>query len=93
MSTIILIADLVEANPLPAAPNMTLRARLMAAYQLTNIKRWSCSSTNLCWAENRSYRSCWRRCFEVRTTMTCLTTCWLNKLPRELQVLLTEADM
>jgi len=39
VSTIILIAYLVEANLLPAAPNMTLRARLMAAYQLTNIKR------------------------------------------------------
>jgi hypothetical protein len=36
-ATIILIPDLVEADLLPENPYMTLMARLMAAYQITNI--------------------------------------------------------
>jgi hypothetical protein len=43
LTTVILIADLVEANPLPADPYVTLSARLMAAYLHTN----SCSSITL----------------------------------------------
>ncbi len=34
-----LIADLVEADPLPANPYTELRRRLLAAHQLTDIQR------------------------------------------------------
>ncbi len=34
-----LIADLVEADPLPGNPYMELRCRLLAAHQLTDIQR------------------------------------------------------
>jgi hypothetical protein len=36
-ATIVLIADLVEAVPLPAAPYTDLRRRLLAAHQLTDL--------------------------------------------------------
>ncbi len=37
--TVSLIADLVEADPLPANPYTELRRRLLAAHQLTDIQR------------------------------------------------------
>jgi hypothetical protein len=36
-TTVSLIADLVEADPLPANPYTELRCRLLAAHQLTDI--------------------------------------------------------
>ena len=38
-ATIVLIADLVEAEPLPPLPFTDLRRRLMTAHQLTDIQR------------------------------------------------------
>jgi hypothetical protein len=37
--TVSLIADLVEADPLPANPYTELHRRLLAAHQLTDIQR------------------------------------------------------
>ncbi len=36
---VVLIADLVEAVPLPSNPYMQLRYRLLAVHQLTDIQR------------------------------------------------------
>jgi hypothetical protein len=38
-ATVSLIADLVEADPLPANPHTELWRRLLAAHQLTDIQR------------------------------------------------------
>ena len=38
-ATVCLIADLVEADPLPENPYTELRRRLLAAHQLTDIQR------------------------------------------------------
>jgi hypothetical protein len=38
-ATVSLIADLVEADPLPQNPYTELRCRLLAAHQLTDIQR------------------------------------------------------
>jgi hypothetical protein len=38
-ATVSLIANLVEADPLPANPYTELRRRLLAAHQLTDIQR------------------------------------------------------
>ena len=60
-ATVSLIADLVEADPLPANPYTELRCRLLAAHQLTDIQGWSIYTISHLW-RRRNRRSCWRRC-------------------------------
>jgi hypothetical protein len=97
VSTIILIAYLVEANLLPAAPNMTLRARLMASYQLTNIKRVELLFNHPLLGRKQKLSEVLadmlRLCPRGQDNNDLFNYLFLNKLPRELQVLLTEADM
>ncbi len=91
-----LIADLVEANPPPANPYTELCRRLLAAHQLTDIQRVE-QLFNLppLVAQKPSellaemIRLCpWDQ--ENNAFFNCL---FLNKLPRELRILLLEADM
>jgi hypothetical protein len=87
LTTVILIADLVEANPLPADPYLTrASARLMAAYQHTNIKRVELLFNHPPLAE--MLRLC-PRCQDNNDLFNYL---YLNKLQRELRAILTKAD-
>jgi hypothetical protein len=95
-TTVSLIADLVEVDPLPANPNTELRHRLLAAHQLTDIQRVE-QLFNLppLGAQKPSellvemLRLC-PRGQENNAFFNCL---FLNKLLRELRILLSEADM
>jgi hypothetical protein len=85
----------VEADPLPANPYTELRRRLLAAHQLTDIQRvehlfilppLAAQKPSKLFAE--MLRLC-RRDQEKNAFFNCLL---LNKLPRELRILLSEAD-
>ncbi len=95
-ATVSLIADLVEANPLQANPYMELQRHLLAAHQLMDIQREEqlfslppltvqkplkllAEMLHFCprGQENNTFFNCWL----------------LSKLPRELRILLLEADM
>ncbi len=94
--TVSLIADLVEADPLPMNLYMELRRRLLAAHQLTDIQRVeqlfnlpplaaqkpSELLAEMLWLCPRGQ--------ENNAFFNCL---FLNKLPRELRILLSEAEM
>jgi hypothetical protein len=92
-ATVCLIADLVEADPLPQKPYTELRRRLLAAHQLTDIQRVGCTISHL-W-RHRNRRSCWQRCFVcvpgARRTTPSSTAC--SSLPRELRILLSKVYM
>jgi hypothetical protein len=95
-ATVCLIADLVEADPLPANPYTELRRRLLAAHQLTDIQRVEqlhslppLGSQKPSELLAEMLRLC-PRGQENNTFFNCL---FLNKLPRELRILLSEADM
>jgi hypothetical protein len=95
-ATVSLMADLVEADPLPANPYTELRRRLLAAHQLTDIQRveqlfnlpplaaqkLSELLAEMLWLCPRGQ--------ENNAFFNCL---FLNKLPRELRILLSEAEM
>jgi hypothetical protein len=94
-TTVSLIADLVEANPLPANPYTELRRRLLAAHQLTDIQRVEqLFSLPPLGAQKPSellaemLRLCPRG--QENAFFNCL---FLNKLPRELRILLSEEEM
>ena len=95
-ATVCLIADLVEADPLPANPYTELRRRLLAAHQLTDIQRVEqlhslppLGSQKPSELLAEMLRLC-PRGQENNAFFNCL---FLNKLPRELRILLSEADM
>jgi hypothetical protein len=95
-ATVSLIADLVEADPLPANPYTDLRRGLLAAHQLTEIQRVEqlhnlppLPAQKLSELLAEMLRLC-PRGQENNAFFNCL---FLNKLPRELCILLSEADM
>ncbi len=92
-ATVSLIADLVEADPLPANPYTELRRRLLAAHQLTDIQR-----------VEQLFNLPPQKPSELLAEMMCLcprgqennaffNCLFLNKLPRELRILLSESEM
>jgi hypothetical protein len=95
-TTVSLIADLVEADLLPQNPYTELRRRLLAAHQLTDIQRVE-QLFNLPPLEAQKpsellaeMLSLCPRGQENNTFFNCL---FLNKLPRELRILLSEGEM
>ncbi len=95
-ATVCLIADLVEADPLPENPYTELGRRLLAAHQLTDIQRVEelhnlppLGSQKPLEMLAEMLRLC-PRGQENNAFFNCL---FLNKLPRELRILLSEADM
>jgi hypothetical protein len=88
--------DLVEADPLPANPYTELRCHLLAAHQLTDIQRveqlfnlppLGAKKPSELLAEMLPLCP---RGQENNAFFNCL---FLNKLPRELRILLSEAEM
>ena len=95
-STITLISDLVEADPPPATSYTALKARLLTAYQLTNIQRVE-MLFNLpplgAQKPSELLAEMIRLCPRGQENNDLFNYLFLNKLPRELRVLLSEADM
>jgi hypothetical protein len=91
-----LIADLVEADPLPANPYTELRCRLLAAHQLTDIQRVE-QLFNLpplgAQKPSELLAEMLRLCPRGQENNAFFNCFYLNKLPRELRILLSEADM
>jgi hypothetical protein len=95
-ATVSLIADLVEADPLPQNPNTELRRRLLAAHQLTDIQRVE-QLHNLpplaAQKPSELLAEMLRLCPRGQENNAFFNCLFLNKLPRELRILLSEADM
>jgi hypothetical protein len=95
-ATVSLIADLVEADPLPVNPYTELRRRLLAAYQLTDIQRVE-QLFNLpplaAQKPSELLAEMLRLCPRGQENNAFFNCLFLNKLPRELRILLSEADM
>jgi hypothetical protein len=94
-ATVVLIADLIETSPLPADPFDRLKARLVTAHQLTDVQKVEKLLSFPTMGQQKPFellaemlRFCPRE--ENSVFFNCL---FLQKLPRELQVLLSEADM
>jgi hypothetical protein len=95
-TTVSLIADLVEADPLPANPYTELRRRLLAAHQLTDIQRVE-QLFNLpplgAQKPSELLAEMLRLCPRGQENNAFFNCLFLNKLPRELRILLSEAEM
>jgi hypothetical protein len=95
-ATVCLIADLVEADPLPENPYTELRRRLLAAHQLTDIQRVE-QLFNLpplgSQKPSELLAKMLRLCPRGQENSAFFNCLFLNKLPRELRILLSEADM
>jgi hypothetical protein len=95
-TTVSLIADLVEADPLLANPYTELRRRLLAAHQLTDIQRVE-QLFNLpplgTQKPSELLAEMLRLCPRGQENNAFFNYLFLNKLPRELRILLSEADM
>ncbi len=95
-ATVCLIADLVQADPLPANPYTELRRRLLAAHQLTDIQRVE-QLHNLpplgSQKPSELLAEMLRLCPRGQENNTFFNCLFFNKLPRELRILLSEADM
>jgi hypothetical protein len=95
-ATVSLITDLVEADPLPVNPYMELCRRLLAAHQLTDIQRVE-QLHNLpplvAQKPSELLAEMLRLCPRGQENNAFFDCLFLNKLPRELRILLSEADM
>jgi len=95
-TTVSLIADLVEADLLPANPYTELRRRLLAAHQLTDIQRVE-QLFNLpplgAQKPSELLAEMLRLCPRGQENNAFFNCLFLNKLPRELRILLSEAEM
>ncbi len=91
-----LIADLVQVDPLSANPYTELRHRLLAAHQLTDIQRVE-QLFNLpplaAQKPSELLAEMLRLCPRGQENNAFFSCLFLNKLPRELRILLSEADM
>jgi hypothetical protein len=95
-TTVSLIANLVEADPLPANPYTELRRRLLAAHQLTDIQRVEQLFSLPPLAPQKPSEllaEMLRLCPRGQENNAFFNCLFLNKLPRELRILLSEADI
>ena len=95
-ATVTLVADLVEAEPLPANPYTELRRRLLAAHQLTDLQRVNKIielSPLAAQKPSELLAEMLRLCPRGQENNVFFNSLFLSKLPREIRVLLTEADL
>jgi hypothetical protein len=95
-ATVMLIADLVESAPLPADPFDRLRARLVTAHQLTDIQKVEKLLAMPAMGQQKPSEllaEMLRFCPRGEENSVFFNCLFLQKLPRELRILLTEADM
>jgi hypothetical protein len=95
-STVVLIADLIESVPLPADPFDRLKARLVTAHQLTDIQRVEKLLALPTMGQQKPSEllaEMLRICPRGEENSVFFNCLFLQKLPQELRVLLSEADM
>jgi hypothetical protein len=95
-ATVSLITDLVEADPLQQNPYTELRHRLLAAHQLTDIQRVEQLNNLPPLAGQKPSEllaEMLRLCPRGQENNAFFNCLFLNKLPMELRILLSEADM
>jgi hypothetical protein len=94
-TTVSLITDLVEADPLPANRYTELHRRLLAAHQLRDIQRVE-QLFNLtplgAQKPSELLAEMLRLCPRGQENNAFFNCLFLNKLPRELRILLSEAE-
>jgi hypothetical protein len=89
-ATVSLIADLVEADPLPQNPYTELRRHLLAAHQLTDIQRVEQLHNLPPLAAHKPLEllaEMLRLCPRGQENNAFFNCLFLNKLPRELRIL------
>jgi hypothetical protein len=95
-TTVSIIDNLVEADPLRENPYTELRCRLLAAHQLTDIQ-WVEQLFNLpplaAQKPSELLAEMLRLCPRGQKNNAFFNCLFLNKLPRELRILFSEADM
>ena len=95
-ATVVLISDLVETRPLPENPFDRLRERLLTAHQLTDIQRVEKLLSLPPLGKQKPSEllaEMLRICPRGEENSVFFNCHFLQKLPRELRVLLSEADM
>jgi hypothetical protein len=95
-TTIVLVSDLVETRPLPEDPFDRLRARLLTAHQLTDIQKVEKLLSLPPLGRQKPSEllaEMLRICPRGEENSVFFNCHFLQKLPRELRVLLSEADM
>jgi hypothetical protein len=95
-STVVLIADLVETSPLPADPFDQLKGRLVTAHQLTDIQRVEKLLALPPLGKQKPSEllaEMVRICPRGEENSVFFNCHFLQKLPRELRILLSETDM
>jgi hypothetical protein len=95
-ATVVLVADLIETNPLPADPFDRLKARLVTAHQLKDIQRVEKLLSLPAMGQQKPSEllaEMIRICPRGEENSVFINCLFLHKLPRELRVLLSEADM
>ncbi len=95
-ATVVLIADLIETSPLPADPFNRLKARLVTAHQLTDMQKVEKLLSFPAMGQQKPSKllaEMLRFCPRGEENSVFFNCLFLQKLPRELRVLLSEADM
>ncbi len=95
-ATVVLIADLIETFPLLTDPFDWLKARLVTAHQLTNIQHVEKLLSLRVMGQQKPSElqaEIIRICPGGEENFVFFNCLFLQKLPRELRVLLSEADM
>jgi hypothetical protein len=95
-STVVLIADLIESSPLPDDPFDRLKARLVTAHQLTDMQKVEKLLSFPTMGQQKPSEllaEMLRFCPRGEENSVFFNCLFLQKLPRELRVLLSEADM
>jgi hypothetical protein len=95
-ATVVLIADLIESSPLPDDPFDRLKARLVTAHQLTDMQKVEKLLSFPAMGQQKPSEllaEMLRFCPRGEENSVFFNCLFLQKLPRELRVLLSEADM
>jgi hypothetical protein len=95
-ATVVLIADLIETVPLPADPFDRLKARLVTAHQLTDMQKVEKLLSFPAMGQQKPSEllaEMLRYCPRGEENSVFFNCLFLQKLPRELHILLSEADM
>jgi hypothetical protein len=95
-ATVVLIADLIETFPLPADPFDRLKACLVTAHQLTDMQKVEKLLSLPTMGQQKPSEllaEMLRFCPRGEENSVFFNCLFLQKLPREMRVLLSEADM
>jgi hypothetical protein len=95
-ATVVLIADLIETVCLPADPFDRLKARLVTAHQLTDMQKVEKLLSFPAMGQQKPSEllaEMLRYCPRGEENSVFFNCLFLQKLPRELRILLSEADM